>query len=310
MALDMEKNIYIQEKVISNLDDEIDSLGYERDFTKPQKYQADVSFFKYSFVSGLCLCFIGYIIQMVSGVESSNGLFDGISSIFTAINLNLLWWAIGGAAIGLIIASIKYASEQSEYNAEYNQNLRDYEFSIREDDNRVKNEKVKKQDLISLRCSLFDKYEESCENLDKLYSYNLVEEKYRNLVAIATIYQYFCEKRTYSLGFDPKTGDQGAYNIYNAERRQDIIIDKLDVIADKLDTVIENQMMIANTLRDANRRIENLSSTINKGMRKIEGAINNQTAIISYNDERKLAEQRYLSNIATWNYLDRQMKAR
>lgn len=307
MALDMEKNIYIQEKVISNLDHEINSLGYGKNYSKPKKTQADVAFSKYIFVPALCLCFIGYIIQMVGEIESSNGFFDGIFAFFRAINWNLLWWAIGGAILGLVIASIKYAVEQSEYNAIYNQKLRDYERAITEDSDRVKKEKAKKQDLISQRCSLFDKYEESCDNLDKFYSYNLIEEKYRNLVAIATIYQYFEEKRTFSLGFDPKTGDQGAYNIYNTERRQDIISDKLDVIADKLDTVIENQMMIANTLHDANRRIESLSSSINSGMRKIEGAINNQTAVISYNDERKLAEQKYLSNIATWNYMDRQM---
>ncbi|MBQ9742176.1 MAG: hypothetical protein IJV88_00685 [Ruminococcus sp.] len=307
MALDMEKNIYIQEKMLSNLEQEIESLGRNRKISSPEKERAEVGFAKYIFATALIMCFIGYMVEMVNGVESSEGIFSGFFAIFEAINLNLLWWTISGAIIGLLLSLFVFAMKQGVYNDEYKAELNEYRKEVEKDDSRVREENIRKKALIKEYDCLYEKYEESYDNLEKFYGYNIINEEYRNLVAIATIYQYFCDKRTYSLGFDPKTGDEGAYNKYNHERRQDIIIDKLDDIAEKLDTIIDNQRIVVNTLRDANNRIERLSSGIKSGMRRIEGAVNNQTAVLSYNDERKIAEQKYLSRIASMAYLDSQM---
>ncbi len=307
MALDMEKNKYIQEKVIQKMEDEIDSLGHKKRYESPERYTADVSFGLFIGITALIVGFIAFMISMVIGFESSSGMLDSLSAPFQAIKPALIWAVIGGI-VGGIIALCKRASEQSEYDERYEQSLSKYNALIERDNDRVKGELQKRESLIEQYKTLCRKYEDSCDKLENFYAYDVVEFRYRDFVSIASLYQYFCEKRTYSLGFNPETGDQGAYNIYNAERRQDMIIDKLDVIAEKLDTVIENQRIIANTLREANNRISSLSSSIKSGFKRMEGAINNQTAVIQYNSERQLAEQKYLNTLATWSYMDSQTR--
>lgn len=307
MVLDMEKNKYIQENVLQRIENEIDSLGHKRSYDYPTKGYADVSFGLYIGVTAIILGFLGFIINMVSGFESSDGLLDSFSALFDAVGSAFIW-ALIGAVIGLVIALIKKASEQSEYNAHYEQSLQRYNAQVDSDDARVEDELKKRAGLVEEYKTLYSKYEESCDKLEEFYSYNIIDCEYRGFVAVASLYQYFSQQRTYSLGFDPKTGDQGAYNIYQNERRQNIIIDKLDIIAEKLDTVIENQRVIAHTLKEANTRINSLSKSIKSGFRKMESAINNQTAVLEYNAERDLAEKRYLNTLATWSYIDNQRK--
>lgn len=55
--------------------------------------------------------------------------------------------------------------------------------------------------------------------LRKLYSADVVYPKYRNMVAMCTIYEYLASGRCETLD-----GAQGAYNLYEAEIRQNIVI--------------------------------------------------------------------------------------
>ena len=99
--------------------------------------------------------------------------------------------------------------------------------------------------------------------MDKMYSYDIIEPNYRDMIAIGMISSYFKSGRTMSLSFDPSTGDQGAYNIYENERRQDIIITKIDTVIDKLDQIQANQMVIADGIRRTNKYISDMERSIN-----------------------------------------------
>lgn len=65
--------------------------------------------------------------------------------------------------------------------------------------------------------------------LTQLYAQDIIHPKYRNFLAIAQIYEYFDTGRCTELG-----GANGAYNLYESELRQNIIIDRLDVIVSQL----------------------------------------------------------------------------
>lgn len=87
--------------------------------------------------------------------------------------------------------------------------------------------------------------------LRRLYDLNIIHEKYRSLVPVTMFYEYFETGRCTTL-----TGHEGAYNLYEAELRQNIIIDKLDGIKDQLEDIKKNQYYLAKTLSAGFARLE------------------------------------------------------
>lgn len=105
-----------------------------------------------------------------------------------------------------------------------------------------------------------------CRN--ELYGCNIIFDKYQNVVAIATFYEYLMAGRCEIL-----EGASGAYSIYEQEIRADRIIDQLDVVITKLEDIKSNQYMIYNELRIVNQNLEYLNATmesIDKSVKNIE----------------------------------------
>lgn len=95
-----------------------------------------------------------------------------------------------------------------------------------------------------------------CRN--ELYSYNVVFEKYRDIVALSTFYEYLMAGRCEIL-----EGPNGAYNIYENECRLNIIITKLDEIK-------ENQYMISKQLKNIQSSLNLLENTMEKAVSSLE----------------------------------------
>ncbi len=107
-----------------------------------------------------------------------------------------------------------------------------------------------------------------CRN--ELYSYNIVFDKYRNIVALSTFYEYLMSGRCETL-----EGINGAYNIYENEIRLNTIITKLDEIK-------ENQFMIYNKLRDIDNSLSTLNSTMEKAVSSLDTINKNTTDMNVY----------------------------
>ena len=129
--------------------------------------------------------------------------------------------------------------------------------------------------------------------LNSLYEANIIFPKYRNLAAISTIHEYLASGRCMEL-----TGPNGAYNLYETELRQNIVISNLESINDNLDIIKNNQYtlyhQIENTnhfLRELNRNISDISSNIDaisdnsEKTAKSTAVIEMQTKIIEKNTE-------------------------
>ncbi|MEE0179612.1 MAG: hypothetical protein U0I25_07670 [Oscillospiraceae bacterium] len=93
--------------------------------------------------------------------------------------------------------------------------------------------------------------------LRALYNTGIIWEKYQNLVAVSTMYEYIASGRC-----DRLDGPYGAYNLYESELRQNIIIGQLSKIETHLEQIKENQNMLYYELRDANTSISRLLSGI------------------------------------------------
>lgn len=101
------------------------------------------------------------------------------------------------------------------------------------------------------------KYANMCSMIiTHLNKEGVIFEKYQNdLAAIAQFYEYFASGRVSEL-----TGPNGAYNLYEQELRQNIIINKLDVVIDRLDTVIDNQHMLYKAIQSTNAILQNIEN--------------------------------------------------
>ena len=101
--------------------------------------------------------------------------------------------------------------------------------------------------------------------LEKLYAADVIFPKYRNMVAICTIYEYFVSGRCATL-----VGVDGAYNLYESELRQNLIISKLDKIIDQLEEIKKNQYTLYTELKKTNSIISSIHQDVENIMNSVE----------------------------------------
>ena len=303
IILDMEKNIYVQEKTLEHMYKKRNSLGIRKEIEIPYCDKVTTDYGENMLSVGLISAVIGFLIGMFikwGEFWDSSGIFALILTPLFGLFIALMVGIPAGLIIGPIVAICGSKNKQSEYDSAYQSKLKEYDRQKSNDDSRVKKEMILRSQVQREIDSLEAKHRESCTRLNDFYNYNIIKEKYRhNIVAIASFYEYLDEKRTFSLEFVPNTSDQGAYNIYNEEAQRGIIISQLSQVLTKLDQVMENQRAIQLTLRDANRQINYLSNNINQMSNRIESSIQEQTAIQSYNSERIQAELRFMNTMNT-----------
>lgn len=83
--------------------------------------------------------------------------------------------------------------------------------------------------------------------LQEAYAENVIFPKYRNFVAISAINEYLLSGRC-----DKLDGANGAYNLYEMELRQNVVISQLSSIVDNLEGIRENQFMLYEELQRSN----------------------------------------------------------
>lgn len=89
--------------------------------------------------------------------------------------------------------------------------------------------------------------------LDTLYEENVIFPKYRNFVAISAINEYLLSGRC-----DKLEGPDGAYNLYEMELRQNIIIGQLSNIIGNLEQIRNNQYSLYQELQRSNQTVNEI----------------------------------------------------
>ncbi len=152
-------------------------------------------------------------------------------------------FSITGLIIGIIVCILGFKAAKKSYNWSMNawdgaiEGDKEYvEKAKAEDAERVKNEiEVVKPQLNVMLVETQKTLTECIMALNKLYSSDVIYQKYRNLPAIAQIYEYFMAERCNTLG--------DAYNTYETEIRLNSIIDKMDIIIEQLEEIKTVQYM-------------------------------------------------------------------
>ena len=187
------------------------------------------------------------------------GIFFGFGFVafilyFFDILIHSFLMVVVVAAVGTVITGIIYYMNSS---SEFAKAKEEREHLKRERDNRVNQYMADKKDAID---SISATENDIVEKKNKLYSLDIIYGKYRNLVAVSQFVDYLESGRCTKL-----TGPDGAYNLFESEMKQNIIIESLETINQNLGTIMQNQYMLYSALQENNRilsRIEDNTATI------------------------------------------------
>lgn len=97
------------------------------------------------------------------------------------------------------------------------------------------------------------------EILEKLYSLNVLSEKYRTLAAVSEIYEYFATGRVTGL-----EGSDGAYELYESELSQGLITDKMYYIISQLDDIKDHQSVLYNELKETKQIVTDIDGDVSR----------------------------------------------
>lgn len=307
ILLDMHKTLYIQETTLTKLKQEYSSLGRKKRFSLPEKVKSKGDYTEGMLITGIVT---GIIVGLIFVINFFNDTFKngGIATIIFSPIVFVFAALIGavalGPTLGLIVGKIIHTKNQGELDREYRQEMQEYNKLVEDDKMRLRVEEVQRNFLYEQIASLQAQIKKSRDNLSYFYSKNVIDKIYYNdMVAIASFYQYFKTKQTYSLGFDRSTGDTGAYRIYEYEKRMNIIITKLDTVIEKLDEIKSNQAVLYSTIIDANNKIDRMNKNVLLASQNMHNDIRNQTELMTYNNERVRKELEYrntMDSIFTW----------
>lgn len=292
------KNVYAMEKAVYLQEEVCKELLSRRNRLKNWKPQAmkkvEVQYpNKDGVIDGLKIFFIvtGLLMGIFNIIEGN--VYMGLLFILGGLGL-ALWcdfWL--GPKIEKAEYEELYAEEKKKIDAE-NTNIEAMNMVAKiEIDRRLK--------ALDAEYSIAKRQLDETRNiLHKMYNKAIIFPKYRNFTAVSSFYEYIDSGRCTRLD-----GHEGAYNIFENEIRQNIIIQKLDEAVRMLKKIEQNQYMLYDAIRETNRVIgnigQNLDSALNQIDTKMDAVVEN-TYISSYNSERQLENSRFQTSLAI-NYL-------
>ncbi len=271
LVCEMEQNKYRQEQAIAQVDSQVRTLSNNSISAKPAEPQKHRKSY-----SG--------IIFTPAGIFFS---FLAITSFLQAIVLEGIFLGV----IGLICLSFAKASRDANKQA-VAANARDednFNRAMIAHKNSVNAARVRTQMAESLKVHLAgmrDQLSAMENDLERVYSCNIIYPTYRNLVAVSSFYDYLFSNRCAEL-----EGHEGAYNIFNTESRLDKIIVRLDDISRQLESIKYSQSMLYNGIKESNEAIGRLQGTMSQTNQELQ-ALSTQAAVsnaqlgkLAYNTE-------------------------
>ena len=144
-----------------------------------------------------------------------------------------------------------------------------------------------------------DTYYKLFDGRNRLYSINVVFPKYRNLIALSSIYEYLMSGRCTSL-----EGTSGAYNLYESEIRSNQVISQLGKVLNSLEQIKANQYTAYTQLTTVNNNLMNLNTVTLSALNMIGSRMDAaETMILAASDSstRLLDEIRTCSEVAAYN---------
>lgn len=302
---DLEVTYHNQSKELYNLKQRIPSLGIAQKILKPVKRKAESDYDgnKYNilfFITIAILVVIGIIVMSSYNWDIMAIIVVGfIVVVCIALVLEYLvdFLPVLIFPIWGIVSLVRYFIDIPRTEEEYQSDLQNYQLAVQKDNERVDNERRQAQIIQSRINELEMQKNATLETLNKLYSLDIIYPKYRTLIPVIMFCEYLESGRCSQL-----EGHEGAYNIYESELRQNIIIAKLDDVINRLEQIKDNQWMLYDAIERGNQKVSQLCSATYESAKRLENIQNN--AAISAENSRVTAENtRVLAQIETYRLL-------
>lgn len=242
---------------------------------------------------------IGGIFGFIRIFRLGGSLLDifsmGLSMLFQCVIYGLAGAAIF-AVVGAIIGLIKVSNRRDKVK-KYNRALE--QKNAQKDSKAILyKERLEEKNIILSKQfnKIIELYNKTKESLDNYYSVGVIYSKYRSSVPISMFIEYYSSGRCSRLD-----GPDGAYNKYENELRQNIIIGKLDDIIERLDRIERNQYEMYAAINRSNDLVDSLLKSVDSYANKLQ-SIENNTQMISYSNKIIERNTEYISWI---EYLSR-----
>lgn len=307
---ELEASLYYQQRVYNVVSREQQNVlaSYrgesEIPHKKPEPEESDAMFI--TVIACMIVVFFLMIVIFNITVEGYDGypIFKRIiASLFLGVISGVVIGGLVGAAIGKIIE--KKDDKRKAQQALERVVIENREIDRRNAEIRARNADSKalvrrKAAAVDLRLNEIQQgINETRKVLDRYYGLDIVFEKYRNFIAISSIYEYLTSGRCQEL-----EGPYGAYNKFEEELRQNLIIAKLDDVLRSLSRIERNQIMLYDAITEANRQIEKIRRGIN-GMSSSIQRIESNSEITAHNSRIIAENTEYIKNLQFYDMLIR-----
>lgn len=174
-------------------------------------------------------------------------------------------------------AIAEYDDDLAAYEVRYARRKKEYDEKCRKADE--KDDKIKREYPKAIEGGkkaseeIESQIQATEEVLQRLYDTDVVFPKYREVVALCSMYEYFLTGRVTSF-----TGPDGAYNLFESELRQNLIISSIREIGSQLDNIKRNQYTLYTEMKRSNELLQNIESSLDEMAHEVN-AIGHLTAI-------------------------------
>lgn len=311
IVVEMEQEIFMQDYTIRAMINKRDALGHRQKIEQPCKPEADVSA-----DDGLLLPLIGggLVVALLVFAWSVYSLGWGYAMIDMDVAVPALLLSI--AALVFLLRKLPDAIRAWQFSrlrqknytkamVAYTKAMVDYKKQNDADQQRVKNELAQKAALEPSIQAMQRQNSESRTTLQKIYDRGIIFPKYRNLIMMCSIYEYFCSGRCTTL-----EGHEGAYNVLEMEIRLDRIITQLDKVIAQLGAIQQNQYVLYSAIQESNQRSEQLLASVNQlvgGVQELNSqsrimgdrlsSLQQSSALTAYHAERVQKELSYMNRM-------------
>jgi hypothetical protein len=202
------------------------------------------------FVVGCVVGIIGFLVGGIGG-----GVFAGVGvlCLLAACGVSFAYVLSGIKGNSEVKAAYKKAQEQ------YPQLVEAHKEKIRQREGRNKANIEAIADLQRENEIVASTVQDAEATLGELYAKDIIFGKYRRFVAVASFYEYIMSGRCDSL-----EGRDGAYNLYESELRQNIIIGKLDEAVGRLEEIRDAQYVLYAAIQESNRISREIASEVSE----------------------------------------------
>lgn len=299
IVVDMEKNIYLQERAIRELEWKIEGLGHPTIHEEPVKPKVT----KRSMRGDIVLLGIMGIVGVLCwwGISLINTWrYPGVTLILAVMG----FFFILGTLLS-ILTMFRERERETAAKESYERALGEYQTFIEEEEQRIREEKARKNVLGCELQKLKEQNEESKERLKQIYASDVIFPKYRNLVMACSLYEYLCAGRC-----DTLEGREGGYNILEMEIRFDKIIVKLDRVIAQLGAIQDSQYVLYSAIQESNERVGRLLSSAEQIAGQLEDMdsrsvgyqaqisdLQKSSALTAYHAERVEKELAYMNRM-------------